>query len=78
LLRDDNVSAFCTHNNVAGPPLDWAAKGPLEVYHLWDFRQPPPACLPFLRVAYTFSCVNAPGRESSRTLAVGRVAWSPT
>jgi hypothetical protein len=22
LLRDDNVSAFCSHDNVAGPPPD--------------------------------------------------------
>ena len=75
LLRDDNVSAFCSHDNVSGPPLDWAAKGPLQVYHLWDFRQPPPACLPFSRVPYTFSCVYAHGRESCRTLGAGRVAW---
>jgi len=41
LLRNDNVSPFCSHDNAAGPPLDCAAEGPLQVYHLWDFRQPP-------------------------------------
>jgi hypothetical protein len=72
LFRDDNVSAFCSHDNVAGPPLDWAAKGPLQVYHLWGFPQPPPACLPFSGVAYTFSCVYAQGRERCLTLGVAR------
>jgi len=59
LLRDDNVSAFCSHDNAAGPPLDGASNGPLEVYHLWDFRQPPACLFAVPAGVYIFLCVCA-------------------
>jgi hypothetical protein len=59
LFRDDNVSAFCSHDNVGSPALNLAAKGPLQVYHLWDFRQPPAARAVLGGGVYIFPCVCA-------------------